>query len=139
MPDNLTPDQRKRCMSSVRNKGTDLEMLIRSELHRRGLRYRLHVKSLPGTPDIVFPTSKVAVFIDGDFWHGYKFPQWREKVSEFWQTKIEKNRRRDKRNFSRLRRIGWRVVRIWQHSIESDVTNCVERIILAVGTKDGDK
>jgi len=75
---------------------------VRSELHKRGLRFRKHVKDLPGKPDVVFPTVKVAVFIDGDFWHGYKFPSWEHKVSDFWKQKINKNRERDRRNHRKL-------------------------------------
>jgi DNA mismatch endonuclease, patch repair protein len=63
-------------MGRVRNRDTDLERVVRSALHRRGLRFRKHVSGLPGRPDVVFPAAKVAVFIDGDFWHGYRFPLW---------------------------------------------------------------
>src|SRR5712691_9137944 len=114
MPDNLTPEQRSYCMSRVRNRDTRLEVLVRSELHRRGFRFRKHVKDLPGRPDIVFVREQVAVFVDGDFWHGYGFPRWEHTVSDFWRTKIAINRARDARNFARLRRAGWRVVRLWQ-------------------------
>lgn len=129
MVDNLTTVQRSYCMSKVRNRDTDLERLVRSELHRRGFRFRKHAKDLPGRPDIVFATSKVAVFIDGDFWHGYRFPQWREQMSPFWQEKIAKNRERDNKNFRRLRAMGWRVIRLWQHEVESGLNSCVARII----------
>ena len=73
MSDNLTPTQRSYCMSRVKGKDTSIERLVRSELHKRGFRFRKHVKTLPGKPDIVFPKAKVAVFVDGDFWHGYDF------------------------------------------------------------------
>src|SRR5437870_5476979 len=81
--DNLTTHQRSYCMSRVRNRDTDLEAMVRSELFRRGWRFRKHVSSLPGTPDIVFPSHCLAVFIDGDFWHGYRFPQWKGNLSPF--------------------------------------------------------
>ena len=68
--DNLTCEQRERCMSTVRNRDTDIERAVRSELHKRGYRFRKHVRALPGTPDIVFVRDRVAVFVDGDFWHG---------------------------------------------------------------------
>jgi DNA mismatch endonuclease (patch repair protein) len=115
-------------MSRVRNRDTDLESLVRSELFKRGWRFRKHVSSLPGTPDIVFVRQGVAIFVDGDFWHGYRFPQWERNLSEFWKTKINKNRRRDRRNFAKLRRLGWRVVRVWQHEIKSDLLGSVERL-----------
>lgn len=132
MPDNLQPFQRSYCMSRVRNRDTDLEREVRSTLHKRHLRFRKHRKDLPGKPDIVFPNAKVAVFIDGDFWHGYRYPAWKDKVSEFWQVKIEKNRKRDQDNFRKLRRMGWRPIRIWQHDIKRDLDACVERIVSAL-------
>lgn len=116
-------------MSRVRNRDTDIERRLRSELHKRGYRFRKHVRGLPGSPDLVFPSRKVAVFIDGDFWHGFRFPSWKHKVSAFWQAKIEKNRARDQRNFRKLRRAGWRVVRVWQHQIRADLEGCVTRVV----------
>jgi DNA mismatch endonuclease (patch repair protein) len=77
---------------------------------------------------MVFVTSKLAVFIDGDFWHGYRYPNWRHKIQPFWRDKIEANRKRDQRNFRRLRRAGWNVVRLWQHEVERDITACLRRI-----------
>lgn len=132
--DNLTPEQRSYCMSRVKGKDTGLEKLVRAELHRRGLRFRKHVKELPGKPDVVFSTAKVAVFIDGDFWHGYRFPLWEHKLPDFWKEKIGRTRERDQRNFQKLRRMGWRVIRIWQHEIERDLDGCIDRIVLALGS-----
>ncbi len=128
MTDNLTPEQRKHCMSRVRSKDTNIEKLVRSGLHKRGLRFRKHVKHLPGKPDIVFPSAGLAVFIDGDFWHGYRFPAWRKTLSPFWRKKIAGNRDRDAKNFRKLRRMGWRVIRLWQHEIERDLDRCISRI-----------
>ena len=128
MADNLTPKQRSYCMSRVSGKDTGIERIVRSELHKQGLRFRKHVKSLPGNPDVVFTSSQVVVFIDGDFWHGYRFPMWQNTISSFWRTKIGKTRTRDRRNFGRLRRHGWRVMRVWQHEIEKDLAGVVERI-----------
>lgn len=117
-------------MSRVRNRDTDIECAMRSLLFRKGLRFRKHVRELPGRPDIVLARFKVVVFVDGDFWHGYRFPQWSDRVSEFWREKIEGNRRRDQRNFRKLRRMGWRVIRIWQHQIENDIEACVSTVIM---------
>lgn len=119
-------------MSRVKGKDTSLEKLVRAELHRQGFRFRKHVKELPGKPDIVFPRAKVAVFIDGDFWHGYRFPLWEHKLPDFWKEKIGKTRERDQRNFRKLRRMGWWVIRIWQHEIERDLEACLEKISKAV-------
>ena len=137
MTDNLTPEQRRYCMSRVRGKDTAPERVVRSELHRRGLRFKKHVKQLPGKPDIVFSKRKVAVFVDGDFWHGYRFPAWQETLSAFWSDKIGKTRKRDRRNFGKLRRMGWRVVRIWQHQMERDLDGVTEEIAQLVRAGDG--
>ena len=134
MPDNLTPNQRSHCMSRVKNKDTDIEKLVRSELHKRGYRFRKHVKKVPGSPDIVFSKSKVAVFIDGDFWHGYRFPAWEYKVSDFWKKKIRKNRERDQKNFETLRRMGWKIIRLWKHQVKGDIQVCLNKIISAIDT-----
>jgi DNA mismatch endonuclease, patch repair protein len=135
MSDNLTRQQRSYCMGRVRNRDTDLERVVRSALHRRGLRFRKHVSGLPGRPDVVFPAAKVAVFIDGDFWHGYRFPLWNAALSPFWQRKIATNRERDARNFRRLRRRGWTVVRVWQHATRSNLDGVVARIAAVVITR----
>jgi DNA mismatch endonuclease (patch repair protein) len=131
-PDNLTPAQRSYCMSRVKGRDTGIEREVRSQLHRRGFRFRKHVRTLPGNPDIVFPRAAVAVFLDGDFWHGYRFPCWRDQLSRFWREKIGETRRRDKRNFRKLRRMGWTVIRIWQHELEADLDDCLVRIARAV-------
>lgn len=129
MADNLTKEQRSYCMARVRVRGTALELAMRSELLKRGLKFRRNVRTLPGKPDVVFPIVKVAVFLDGDFWHGYRFPIWRRAVAKFWREKIAKNRDRDRRNFAKLRRMGWRVLRIWQHQIRRDLSSCADRIV----------
>lgn len=115
-------------MSRVRQKDTDLEVIVRSALRKLGYRFRKNVKNLPGKPDIVFPKAKVAVFIDGDFWHGFRFPAWQHKLKRFWKRKIAKNRLRDQQNFRKLRAINWRVIRIWQHQIRADLDSCLRRV-----------
>ncbi|MBN8214679.1 MAG: very short patch repair endonuclease [Xanthomonadales bacterium] len=128
MADVMTPAQRSALMSRIRGADTGPERILRSELHNRGFRFFKHVKTLPGRPDIVFPRVRVAVFIDGDFWHGYRFPRWKAKLSPFWREKIEGNRIRDQRNFRRLRAKGWTVIRIWEHDVRFDVDACADRI-----------
>lgn len=127
--DFLTPERRSRLMSNVRQKGTDIELLVCRELRTRGYRFRRNVRTLPGSPDMVFSKDKLAVFVDGDFWHGFRYPCWRHKIQPFWRNKIETNRKRDQRNFRRLRRAGWNVLRIWQHEIETDTVSCLDRIV----------
>ena len=128
MADNLTPEQRSMTMSRIRSTNTKAEMIIRCLLHSRGLRYRIHAAELPGKPDIVFPSSKVIVFIDGDFWHGWRFSLWEHKLQPYWRSKIAGNRRRDRLNFQRLRRQGWTVIRIWEHQVKRDPVSCADRI-----------
>lgn len=132
MADNLTPEQRSFAMSRMRSTDTRPELAIRKLVTARGLRYRKHPRSVPGRPDLAFPRVKVAVFIDGDFFHGWRFPAWRHALSPYWQAKIERNRQRDTCNFRRLRRSGWRVLRIWQHEIKADARGCADRIERAV-------
>jgi DNA mismatch endonuclease (patch repair protein) len=119
-------------MSRVKNKDTGLEKFVRSKLHKRGFRFKKHVKDLPGKPDIVFPKARVAIFIDGDFWHGYRFPAWEDKISDFWKMKIRKNRVRDQKNFRMLRKMGWRLIRIWQHELKRDPETSIDKIVSIV-------
>lgn len=128
MPDTLTPEQRRRAMVNVRSQDTGIEIAVRRAVHARGLRFRKNVRGLPGTPDIVFLGAKVAVFVDGDFWHGWQFPAWRGKLSPYWDEKIERNRHRDQRNFARLRYHGWVVLRVWEHEVLADVELVADRI-----------
>jgi DNA mismatch endonuclease (patch repair protein) len=133
MSDNLTKEQRRLAMSRVRQENTDIEKIVRSELRKIGLKFRTNVKHLPGKPDIVIPMANLAVFVDGDFWHGHRFPAWRDKLKPFWRAKIARNRLRDRRNFRKLRTMNWRVVRIWQHEIKRDLGRCLSKILLQVG------
>jgi DNA mismatch endonuclease, patch repair protein len=133
--DNLSPTQRSFCMSQVRSKGTDIEHEMRSALRRAGLRFKTNVTSLPGSPDIVFLRCKVAIFLDGDFWHGYRFSLWAHTLSPFWKQKIALTRKRDQRNFRKLRRAGWVVIRVWQHQMRSGRDHSVNRIVRAVHSK----
>lgn len=135
MADNLTRAQRSYTMSRIRSQDTLPELAIRRLAHARGLRFRTHCKSLPGCPDLVFATARVAVFIDGDFWHGWRFPRWCHKLSPYWKAKLERNRRRDQINFRRLRYHGWFVIRIWEHRVWADPARCVDKIVQAVRSR----
>ena len=128
----MTPEQRSYCMSRIKGKDTGLEVRVRSALHRKGLRFRKHVKELPGKPDIVFSKARVAVFVDGDFWHGYRFLSWEGKVSDFWKKKISKTRERDARNHRKLRKMGWTVIRLWQHELKNNFDKSIVKIMSAI-------
>lgn len=119
-------------MQAVKGRDTGLERLVATALHKNGLRFRRCVPSLPGKPDFVFPRARVTVFIDGDFWHGWRFPAWREKLQPYWQNKIERNRRRDRRNHRKLRRRGWVVLRFWGHQVQKDLDSVVSQIRAAL-------
>ena len=117
MADKLTPEQRHRCMSRIRGKDTKPEMTVRRYLHAHGYRFRIHVRRLPGTPDIVMRKYHVVIFVNGCFWHGhedcgmYVVPK---SNVEFWRNKIERNKERDVRVAEQLRKMGWHVIRIWE-------------------------
>lgn len=128
MADHLTPAQRSRAMKRVKLKDGSLEKLVQGELRVRGLRFRRHVRTLPGRPDIVFTEKKVAVFVDGDFWHGWRLPSWEHKLSPFWRDKLRTNRARDIRNFRKLRSSGWKVIRLWQHQITANLDGSIARV-----------
>jgi len=120
-------------MARVRQKGTDAELSLRKELHARGLRYRLHVPLLTKprrVADIVFSSARVAIFIDGCFWHGCpEHASWPKSNAEFWREKIETNRARDADTDRRLRASGWRVVRVWSHESADDAAERIEDIV----------
>ncbi|PJI55490.1 very short patch repair endonuclease [Methylobacterium radiotolerans] len=116
MADRLTPNQRSNLMRQVKGKDTRPEKIVRSLLHRLGYRFRLQRKDLPGTPDIVFPGRRVALFVHGCFWHGHgcRLGQLPKTRLEYWQPKIDANRNRDKRTAAALELAGWRVAVVWQ-------------------------
>ena len=125
MPDVLTKQQRHRCMSHIRSKATKPEMAVRKWLWAHGYRYRLNVKSVPGKPDIVMRKYRTAIFVNGCFWHGHEgckqfvLPK---TNTDFWQTKIARNRERDRRNYQLLLDAGWQVIVIWACSLTKDKT-----------------
>jgi DNA mismatch endonuclease, patch repair protein len=127
--DIMSREARSLLMSRINGKNTSPERSMFSELRLRRIYFATHAKDLPGCPDIVFRRIKLAVFIDGDFWHGWRFPLWEHKLSEKWRDKIASTRNRDQRNFRKLRRMGWTVIRIWEHQIETDVESCIERVL----------
>ena len=124
MPDVMTPQQRHDCMSHIRSKNTKPEQLVRQALWHKGFRYRLHVKDLPGKPDIVLPKYKAVIFINGCFWHGHDgckdfvIPK---SNTAFWLGKIGKNKERDARDGIALASAGWKVITIWECELKKPV------------------
>jgi DNA mismatch endonuclease (patch repair protein) len=139
MADHLTPEERSRAMKRVKLKDGSLEKLIQRELRARGLQFKRHMQTLPGRPDIVFSIEKVAVFVDGDFWHGWRLPAWEHKLSPFWRDKLRTNRARDRRNFRKLRSRGWKVIRLWQHQITTNLENSITKITGTLAPKQASK
>ncbi len=130
--DIMSVESRSRLMAQIKCRNTGPERIIQSFLSVLPYSFECHPNDLPGRPDFVFRRRRVAIFVDGDFWHGYRFPLWRHKLQAKWRTKIERNRNRDRRNFCRLRRSGWTVLRIWEHQIEQRLNMCFDRIRTAL-------
>lgn len=130
-----SPKQRSYNMSRIRGANTQPELLLRKALWRRGLRYRITTK-LPGRPDIVFAVARVAVFMDGCFWHGCKRHLiWPKNNAAFWRRKISDNQHRDAKVRDRLRQDGWCVIRFWEHDVQERLDRCVAQIYAAVRTR----
>lgn len=126
----MTPEQRHRCMAAVKGKDTKPEIIVRKYLFSKGLRYRLHDKKLPGSPDIVLKKFKTVIFIDGCFWHGHdgcKYFKMPKSNEFFWEQKIRRNKARDIANDYVLQTEGWNVIRIWECEIKK-VSDREERL-----------
>lgn len=134
MPDVMSIEQRRRCMSRIRGKNTGPEMHLRKALWAAGFRYRLK-NSLPGSPDLVFVRERLVVFVDGCFWHACpNHFQWPKNNASFWREKIQGNVERDHRNNILLQEQGWRVCRIWEHEINNDINSVVQKVVDLLGT-----
>lgn len=130
--DVLTPDQRSWCMSQIKGRDTKPELRLRRALWAKGLRYRLG-RDVHGRPDVVFKGARVAVFVDGCFWHSCPIHGVQPKGNtEFWRIKLAKNVERDRVVTQTLRREGWRVLRFWEHDVERRLPKVVRRITLAL-------
>lgn len=135
MADVLTPEQRSFCMSRIKGRDTRPELRIRKALWSLGYRYRIGT-GLPGRPDIVFQKQKVAVFIDGCFWHRcprhYQAPA---SNTEFWEKKINRNVERDREIDHELACQGWMVKRIWEHEVKEEPLRVIEDLVLLLRSR----
>lgn len=126
MSDIFTKAKRSKIMSSIKSRNTGIERKLATAMRKEGLRGFRYQKRMHGNPDFVFERQKVAVFCDGDFWHGYQFNRWKNKLAPFWLEKISANMKRDKKVNRKLKREGWKVVRFWGYEIRKDPLNCVK-------------
>ncbi|NOY95865.1 MAG: very short patch repair endonuclease [Chlorobi bacterium] len=127
-----TTEERSRLMSKIRGKDTTPELALRKLLWNAGVRYRKNVKKLPGTPDLVILKYKLAIFIDGEFWHGFNWDEKKQKLKsnrEYWIPKIEKNIARDASVNRKLEYMGFKIIRFWQHEIEQNPAMCYLKVI----------
>lgn len=130
------PETTHKIMSAIHSKNTRPEIALRKALRHKKLRYRVNYKKLPGTPDIVFTKQRVAIFCDGDYWHGHNWAlrglssldEELAGYSEYWRTKILRNIERDEENNKALRALGWTVLRLWESDIKQDLDVCVKAV-----------
>ncbi|WP_423379858.1 very short patch repair endonuclease [Burkholderia sp. LMG 32019] len=132
MTDVFSPEKRSAVMAAIRSENTKPEIAVRSALHRLGYRFRLHVNSLPGRPDILLPRHSIAIQVRGCFWHGHSCADGRLPNSrpEYWLPKLAGNKARDRRNDRKLRALGWSVIVVWecQTNTGRKLTSTVARI-----------
>jgi len=131
MSDLMKREQRSKIMRSIKSKNTTIEVRLAKALWHKGFRYRKNDKSIFGTPDLVFKKYKIAIFIDGEFFHGYNWEQKKLKLKdnrEYWISKIERNMIRDKNVNEYLSSKGWKVLRFWGQKIKSKLQQCVKEI-----------
>ena len=131
--DNLSPEQRKKNMKNIKSKDTEIEVLLRRALWKRGYRYRKNVKELPGTPDIVISKYKIVIFCDGEFFHGKDWEVLRPRLmksnnSYYWISKIARNIEHDNDVNKELLFKGWTVIRFWGNEIKRNIDGCVNVI-----------
>ncbi len=142
MADVKTPEQRSRNMAAIKGKDTKPEMIVRKYLFSRGLRFRVQVRKLPGTPDIVLPKYKTAIFVNGCFWHGHegcKYFRLPKSNVEFWKEKIERNIERDRESMQALLDLGWKVVRVWECELRNKANReeTLNKIYTSITSPDG--
>ncbi|TAK04933.1 DNA mismatch endonuclease Vsr [Patescibacteria group bacterium] len=132
--DLLSRKERSLRMSKIRSRDTNFEKLVIPALRKAGVRFRTHYRGIIGTPDIVNTKKKVAIFLDSDFWHGWRYPAWKNNLSKSWSKKILQNRLRDRRVTRRLRSSGWKVIRVWEHQLATDYAETLRDLKRILGT-----
>ncbi len=134
MTDTRTPEQRRRIMTAVRSKDTSAEIAVRRALFAAGVRgWRCHYKRAAGTPDLAWPALRVALFVDGAFWHGHPSRHRPGRSGRYWDEKIARNVSRDRRVDADLAASAWTVLRVWDFEVRRDLADVVARILAALG------
>lgn len=128
MADIFSPEKRSWVMSRIRGTNTKIDLQMNDILKGLGFPYRMYPK-MYGNPDFILEEQRIAIFCDGDFWHGYNYQNKKKPSKKYWREKIETNMRRDVRITRKLRREGWSVLRFWEHDIEKRTGVCIDRII----------
>lgn len=130
MPDNVTPARRSQIMSLVGSKNTSPEMVVRRAIHAKGLRFRVHRNDLPGKPDLAFPRQKIAVFVNGCFWHWHGCRRSRMPSNNrlYWEGKINRNVQRDELNKRKLEDMGWTSIDIWECALDEGIASVVGKL-----------
>lgn len=133
MPDSYDAQTRSRVMRQVKGKNTKPELLLRRTLHAMGVRgYRIHRKDIVGKPDLAFMGKRVAVFVDGAWWHGHPSKWWKGRSGDYWDRKVEGNIRRDRAVDEALAQQGWTVVRIWDFEVAREPEAAAQKVVAAL-------
>ncbi len=136
-----TTKKRSKMMGKIRGKNTKPELFFRKALWKKGIRYRVDNKKLSGKPDVSIQKYKLAIFIDGEFWHGYNWPERKEALKSnrgFWIPKIERNMQRDREVNAKLEEMGYTVFRFWTNEIKTNLDRCIKDIMVYINTGQND-
>ena len=132
MADFISKSKRRKIMSSIRSKDTKPELLVRRELHKKGFRFRLHRKDLPGTPDLYLPRYKAVILVNGCFWHSHEnciYSHIPETRTKYWAEKLKKNKMRDVANLEALKELHFRVAVLWECKVMGDSAHTITTLI----------
>jgi len=130
-----TTATRSKTMANIKGKNSKAEVLLRKALWSNGIRFRIHVKNMPGKPDIVIRKYRLIIVVDGGFWHGFQWQTKKTKLktnAQFWIPKIERNMQRDRNSRKQLEEAGYTVMRFWDHDIKTDLKKCLNQVFLYI-------
>jgi len=127
MPDIFSKEKRSWIMSRIRGKNTKIDLAMKRLLAKNKIKFEMYPK-MYGNPDFMIEKKRIAVFCDGDFWHGYRYDEKKRPAKKFWRDKIKQNMRRDRKVSRKLRREEWSVLRFWEHDVEKNPEKCIRKI-----------